>query len=569
MQLNSYSSKEKRFFHLAKEIAGEDPPTPLRRVFSLLRVLQEVLDKDDIWIVHNETTFDPSCTTEDCGQRKDSCHNYEQELEHYDYELITKRCHKLLFFKSEVKKGEETECNNDDIIGYCIVHHDTLKNIGKGDDKGKEYDRSYLTECVFQFPLPRTIKGYAYGNYNTEIKIKDRSYKVNGNYFSQQNSITNCCAQAAIKMALRAYYPDITCEKINDHVPIFHKKKEGNKGLNPKQIKTAIENFTNNQLTVYLLNANDLSYSHDFLKVVYLALESKMPVILLFHNRDKPIGKVSQGHAVTLIGHTFKQHTWGAYGGAHFSESGVGYLSSSLWCDSFVIQDDNLGPFYQMPSRFLTDYVEFSRLRDSYEKHMMVRTPLQSKQWYKDPLYALFLFPKDLDFMKDTYSIEYTAVAMLNKHVNELAFDGELPSQDDFHTYFYDNFKINMENREATLISRTLLVQKNEYLTPQIQQLYKRNGYLDLVEEILPDYFWISEISVPELYWINHAKVGEIIIDPKRLSESQYESVILIRLPYILTFFEESTEYQWDYPIQQDEPYHDIIKKSKGLLRYI
>ena len=100
-------------------------------------------------------------------------------------------------------------------------------------------------------------------------------------------------------------------------------------------------------------------------------------------------------------------------------------------------------------------------------------------------------------------------------------------------------------------------------------RLYKKeNDYYNLIEGILPDHFWITEISIPELYWVNDCKVGEIIFDPKLFNEKIDEpqkSVILLRLPNIMTVYQNKNA--WDLELNQDKAYHPLIKKAKGLIR--
>ena len=97
--------KEKRFFHLAKEIAGKEPPIPLRRALSLVRILPDRCQ----WIIHDLSVFGETCPPEKCDQRVNSCKIYQELLPLYDLELIKKECHKLLFFKSNSTNKEEVE----------------------------------------------------------------------------------------------------------------------------------------------------------------------------------------------------------------------------------------------------------------------------------------------------------------------------------------------------------------------------------------------------------------------------------------------------------------------------
>ena len=575
MPAQYYRAKNERFFKLAKLILdGKKPPTPFRRVLSLMRILPKPCET----IVHEKIIKKKGLSCSGCDYREISCDKYIDNLRWYKFDLVEKHCHRFLFFQSEIRNNAELKRESEkdgpeetSLIGYCIVHHDVLIENTPGTHFDDQYYRIYLTECVLQKPLPRSLKGYAYGNYQTELEIDGVKFKFFGNYFSQQNAITNCCAQAAIKMGVRAYFPDITCELINDKAKISHEKQLGNKGFSPSQICEAIKGVSNGALEAIAINANDFGYSPDFLKTVYLSLESKTPVILLFNRRQKALDVSIQGHAITLIGHTFKTHHWGAYGGNYFSQDDIGYLSSFLWCSNFIVQDDNFGPFYHLPSRFFTDYLDFTRSRDAFEKYMMVKTSATFTPWHKDPLYAIFIYPKEMEYLKFGSSVEVTANAYIFSYVMGLAADNKLPSNsEDFQTYFYEYFATisGAENGSydgSSIITRTVLSNKEEYLDYKIKEIYEENGFLDLVNWILPEQFWVTEVSVPELFWINKRKVGEVIIDPVIFENDFEKSIILIRLPGIFSFFEN--DEQWDYELNQKQPHHNLIKKKKGLAR--
>jgi hypothetical protein len=76
---------------------------------------------------------------------------------------------------------------------------------------------------------------------------------------------------------------------------------------------------------------------------------------------------------------------------------------------------------------------------------------------------------------------------------------------------------------------RTTLAQRASYLTELKEQKVKADlpgqDFYDLFGRLLPDRFWITEISVPELFTANRAKIGEIVVDPVR------RAIISVRLP--------------------------------------
>jgi hypothetical protein len=264
-------------------------------------------------------------------------------------------------------------------------------------------------------------------------------------------------------------------------------------------------------------------------------------------------------------------HNWGAYGGGYFADpSGqMNYLSSSMWCDNFVIQDDNFGPFYHLSSRFLIDYIEYARSRNAFEKHMMGRNQILPKTWYEDPMYAVFVHPKKVPFTEHSCLIEPTAVSFLYQHVANLSSSHRRPKKEEFNLFFYDNFNYkrhSLKRLEQNIITRTLIVKKSEYLETT-KDIYIQNKKLDLIDYALPDFFWIIEISVPELYWINKRKVGEIIIDPDIFLYNKQNSLVLIRLPYKVSLFKEGVHKGWHINLRHQEAHQPLVKKTKGLIR--
>ena len=568
MAIQLHGVDDVRFFEFSEKMGA---PLPLRRTLSLMRLLPCKT------IGYESREWSDLCSSEICGQRYQSCKAYIDNLPNYGYAFQKKKCHWLYFFDKEIKTEEEIgSIEQNSIIGYCISQQDTFKN-----DDDEPISRSYLIESLINAELP--LKGYSFGHYDVDLKIGNRDLKAKGNYFSQQNAITNCCAHAAIKMAIRGYYPHITCEKICGELDIDHIKRKGNSGLTPDEICTAIENLTD--LKTYVLKGSDLDTPLDFLNAVYLALESRLPVILLFNIPDAETNQTS-GHAVSLVGHTFNEHSWWAYGfSGYFSpnRSAIGYpaidhLSSSLWCDNFVVQDDNLGPYYRLSSRFLTDSLGLSGILNALEKAMMTRNPISIRDtWLDEPVSAIFIYPGEFSFLKYSVLAENFAFYALSSFILTLEGADTVPKDSAFQLYFYKFFK----SETSPLITRTSAVKKLEYLK-SLQEIYKNNGYYDILSEKLPDLIWVTEISAPELFWINKRKVGEVILDPEKFEEDiisapngiekgailnpkaleEMSSVIFARLPNLLIFNFEGEIMT--APLSQDEPHHELIK-AKGL----
>jgi len=461
----------------------------------------------------------------------------------------------MLFFNSNVTNEDGLRNQGDSsLLGFCIVHNDIIKN-----GEGKQYLNAYVTESCIQSPLK--FNAFILPPAEVYIKIADREFKLQTNYFSQQNRITNCCAHAAIKMAIRGYYPQITAELINQKVPINHIERKGNKGLAPDEICKAIEGLSENG--TYLLSSTDLASSSDFLRLVYLALESRLPVILLFNLQEKEIGIT--GHAVTLIGHTFNEHNWSSYGlKGYFRGEDLSYLPSSLWCDNLVVHDDNWGPYYLVTIRFLTDAADLSYILLAVEKAvedvMASSLPVPIRFSFPiDPLSAIIVYPKHMSFVKNGLLVEPWALAYLNNYVSKIVADNSVLKGDSFNQYFLDYQK------EDNLILRTFCLSKKEYMK-FIDENLPLGDYRDKIDNYLPDTFWLTEISIPELYWVNKKKVVEIITDPEMFNTSKENGVIFIRLPRLIGFLDKDEAITINF--EETHNYYNLITPT-GLSQFI
>lgn len=484
----------------------------------------------------------------------------------------------FLFRKKIKDKKGLIEDAGESYLGYCIVHNDLLVY------PDKKVCRAYVAQAVLN-GVSKEIRGYKYGNYSTTMKCCGVSLTARGNFFSQQNGTTNCCAHAAIKTALRGYYENVRCENINcaigrDGPNLLDKL---GKGLTPREMRVAVTKVSN-ALTTFSLEANTMAMQ-EFLRTVYLAIESKIPVILTF---SRPNRKDGESHAITAIGYTFNRHNWAAYGGNYFSADKRSYLSSWLWMDKLVIQDDNYGPLYHIEPNFFSEYVDYSRAYERYKMAVVSKTDLGDPSWSNAPLSAMFILPKELGSVPYTIGhAEHVAMEALEAYVLTLGEKKRLPDHEDFSLFFYGARQAAPKESEycdmltnKALIARTMIISKDEYLSTNedglgdeegLGDMYGTLGLKETIERHLPDVFYMTEISVHELFWTNECKVGEIIIDIDLLNTSREEnidpvgSVKLIRFPFWLALFTEGVPYE--YKIEGMPLYHNMARKRRGLIR--
>lgn len=302
--------------------------------------------------------FDQDVSCSNKCQHSESCKSYVDVLKNenniYNTDIKKKTCYKLAFFNQSFKNETGlSSLSDENFLGYITVHRDLLIPIkgrpGSGDIQ------TYMPQCFLRSPLGE-------GNFcipKERIKLEIENEKIqkeffmDGHYFAQKNQVTNNCAHAAIKMALRSRFPETNAEKINSIMKINHVDSKANLGLRPREFKYIIENISKKKLTTYGFAGSQMDSFDDFWQTVYYALESRFPVILL---TKQPFGAKVVGHALTLIGHTLNEHSWWSYGtkgraGLNIEE--FEYMSSLIWCDNFIIQDERMGPYYLLPVRFI------------------------------------------------------------------------------------------------------------------------------------------------------------------------------------------------------------------------
>ncbi len=522
-----------------------DPPLPLRRTFSLFRDynFETFVCESKCLQIEQIMSVPPRDDSISHATRFESCVDYVKKIQtYYGKKFIKKECFTFSFFKDPFYEEKDIfSLSEDSIIGYCILQRDTLR----GDEKVEE-PPPYVIESILNLPEKRKDRFFV-KNYRTHIQVLKRNFHIIGNYFSQQNNITNCCAQAATKMAIRAHYPDITAEKINKAVGITHETIKGNEGLKPKEFKKAITKLSGQNAKYF--DARQFETPLHFLKLIYHAIESRFPVILLFGYETEKIFPARQKcHAAALIGHTFDKNTWWAYAWkAYFPKNYANpkYFPSVMWCDNFVIQDDNMGPYYLLPLQALkiTDLppkIPF-RIRSFIQNFRFRLSKISS--WFYRPLGCIITYPKNTVSPEMYLKIEPHMTQWLTSYNKYLEEDKNF-STDNF--YFHEYFKKNL--LDGSLVLRTFVCKKDEYL-----KAFEKNCNLEEKEELLKsfdfilnseelglshiDFLYVVEISVPELYWINKKKIGEILINPEQFQKDPQKSVIFIKLPSIVDFF--------------------------------
>jgi len=282
----------------------------------------------------------------------------------------------------------------------------------------------------------------------------------------------------------------------------------GSGGLGLAAIEAVLKNLKLNYSILPHEPSNNVFLENEFQRDLYGFIESGCPALLGFELNDPnrpPDGQ--DRHMIPVIGHTFNEDAWVPEAQRSYFGKDAGYFRSENWLSSFVIHDDNVGPYFCIPRHYL--------------KQENVRVIVGLK-------------PSDTPFN----AVEAEAAGF--DYLNFIARTIPRMGSD-----WYDRFAVFCENGLLTL--RTMLVAKARYLDHlrKVETWGKDKRTLEptLLNEFtkrLPETFWLVEASAPELFSASRRKFGEVIISaiapmPKPLDASL---LLAARLPGVVLFDE-------------------------------
>ena len=341
--------------------------------------------------------------------------------------------------------------------------------------------------------------------------IGGREFKVHAVPYMQQDNAVGACAQVAVWVALRSTnlkhlrtpttIPEIT--EAATRYQVSARVLPNKKGLNQGQIAEAIRSagYSPHVLTgPGVLSKNTGETVQEFKnkmelsitlirREIYSYVESGIPVILgVFPSENS-------GHAVVAIGHGWqkssgKQHLIHTHTCATRNKQ-LKFVDPTPWATPFIIQNDNTGPYIQLPERGLGGPHDYA---------------------IDNCAFALPLLPDDIYIDADTalrFSISHF-VFFLEEHTNEgfdlldedgipieLLSESALPQDIVVRTYLRSNPEFR-----ASII--------NDDLPPEVRKHFR--------EKWLPPYVWVTEFNLPADYEESPSgtarKVGMVIIDP-------------------------------------------------------
>ncbi|MBI5188937.1 MAG: hypothetical protein HZA07_07755 [Nitrospirae bacterium] len=353
-------------------------------------------------------------------------------------------------------------------------------------------------------------------DYTLAIKGRDGKlyqFKINCSPFFQQNGLTTFCIQSALATLfnhLNISKKIILPMDINKIARLKFKQCLAG-GLDIKQTKRTIKNkrlfyktfdFHADQVEKLFKNLKT-KYDLPPSGIIYPWMESGFPGFIVFETQKGY-------HAMPIIGHTLSTDLWRPEADIRYKRYVRNHFRSvSAWVDNYIINDDNFGMYLTYPT---------SKLED---KKRNLGYLVQ---------YILFMTPKTIDFTPDTLEIDL--IKILRNYLKRIKKD-------------FKQIQINsnpwleklVREEHAPLVSRTLFVEKNDYIkTLQKKDSNKKilpEEVIRFFREKMPDNFWLTEITFPDLYVANKSALIHIA------SSFINGEPLYIQIPKFSTFYRD------------------------------
>jgi hypothetical protein len=468
------------FDFVAKEMAG--PKTaPLHRVCSLMRKMKVK-----------------------CFVREELEENSEIKEELAAVALradrkVQAKAIRYTFFRTAPANGSWKALEDTDVLGYVVVLKlEPELPVPAVNPQTTIY--AYILEAVIVPPhvvleggaVERVTNYYVHScrQYETTVgKTADnKTFRLTGTFFCQQNGFTNACAHAALRMAMNSWPAyrgqKVTFEAINKILNVDHSRFRNvlNDGLDAKHIADVIRALGHEPDVAEFWLRPDISYE----EYIYPHIESGCPVILGLAN-------ARFGHVVAVVGHTLNSDRWAEARHMYGAVPQASYLSAAGWADHFIVNDDNFGMYVTLPTEAIKNIIV-----PKYNPNLFASVGVGVL-----PGKPVTLGP-NAEVSIAGYNAEQLASMFLHKLLRET-------------TPAPDNRWFNLlKGGSQALVCRTVFRVKADYVKSLAEMCDERGnkisgGDVQFVERLLPESVWVTEIMTPNLYAGNKRKLGEIL----------------------------------------------------------
>jgi hypothetical protein len=471
----------------------------LRRIFSIARkhkyksLLIDTIDEGSCPLLHQEN--------EAIRTRKPA--------------FLKSEVHRLSFFRTPKNQAPQPG----DFLGYVVFKQDFFQ--------GEPAPRTHIYESVMLPPRGPSQNNFLHCQRSFPVRTSLGDFSITGTLYAQQNDLTFVCAHVALRSVLAAFLPqgDFTYPEMNALLGIDHTtRRMGDKagGLEPEDIE-AVFRHLHIEFDKFVHEPDEkLFLATDFQRDLYGFIESGCPALVGFELSDPD----PRRHIIPVFGHTFNEDAWvpGAQR-AYFGDK-LSYYPSESWLSTFVIHDDNFGPYFCLPRHFLQVHSpqSVSRLLRPFARKF-------PRKFFRKDNFRLLYGLKSQSLAYGSVDAEALGFAFFSSIANNVGTTG---------VDWYDRFAIF--TRCEWLVLRTLLLSRDRYLD-HLRAIRDRkkakveDALLHSLRAILPTNFWMVEASAPELYTVSRRKFGEVLLSPtKHRTEPLTSLVLAARLPGVVSF---------------------------------
>jgi len=388
------------------------------------------------------------------------------------------------------------------------------------------------------------------------ISIEGVNFEIKGFPYIQQDSRIAACAQCAIRVISQFLgweegksscltAPDITekVKTISNAITPDASRQIPTSGLTVPQMKAAL-GYLNCDPILYdysNIKPEELFYKHPE-QIIYRYVESGIPVIL-------GINTATSKHVLVVIGHSFNPDLWWRYvsesyyqlprSGTDARRHDIRYHSSVDWIQNFVIQDDNLGPYYFMERSLLHNNIA------------CILVPLPEK---------VYLTGEEAELKAYDMIYRDRIETLMNNAVTKLATVGNPNAQ---WLTMYINHWTNKD-----LVLRTYL-RKSEELKGEIDKFTRSASVKNsIVNTPMSKHVWIVEISWPDIFSHTRKKCGEIILDAT--ADTYLNNAILhVHIPGVIMKKNAADELEYVYILDDDQPFRHLYRKKVPIPKHL
>ncbi|MES2442810.1 MAG: hypothetical protein V4574_08260 [Pseudomonadota bacterium] len=411
----------------------------------------------------------------------------------------------------------------------------------------------------------------------------ERRLEFRATYFCQQNGVSSICGHCAVRMLVRtSSETKLTVPKLNED---WRYKGSSRSTVSSSDIRRALQKC---QLEVKSYRFDHrASQNHEdppgggaraagghtaeqiWNRLSQMA-ESGVPALFIHSSESR-----RNDHVVPIFGHTFNSDEWHPIASTRHRNGNSTTALSTSWVDHLVIHDDLLGPYYclsraglrlaKSPSRApagVAGAAAGSAAPTGFQQLIKKLLPGDHQPGKSlHPKKLLVVVPKNVS--RSPIDIEAQARQRL-AYVERIILEQGLTVQGRWWDLFND--------RRERRVLRTILITKAEYME-SLWRYHTAGGrifidtltadqraFSEALNLVLPEKFWVTEVSLPNMLLASRSKLGEFLIDPSRNPRNDEElarAIYAFRMPSLLGINYDDAEGRSQFAINH-WPEHDL-----------